>query len=61
MKPKYLILLALTCIAYAMSGCVTTTTTTTAPDGTVTVTETTAPAPGSIEAATAVAQIVAEK
>lgn len=59
MKPKYLILLALTCIAYAMSGCVTQTKTTTTPDGTTVVEKTTAPSPEALNAAVSGASILA--
>ena len=49
--------LAMSLICYAMTSCVTTTTT--MPDGTVI--KSSGPAPGSIEAATAIAEIIAEK
>ena len=58
---KYVLLLAIACIAYSITSCVTTETTVTAPDGTVTHTKTTGADAASVEAVAVAAKIIAEK
>jgi hypothetical protein len=58
MKRKLVILFALACVTYAMSGCVTQTKTTTMPDGTVVVEKISAPSADALNAGVAGASIL---